>query len=219
MLVVGWLFWVREELGHFTHLLVVLHRNTAGLQPVRCPRGSTGRALEQSWAIEQCGEGSTTMQESRGLLLSATEGTQSTHTGNCWTFNIWLTSVTDTADTPVLPCHQICSQWTWILPLVQLHQQLVMIGFNITSGLHTIPFLCSSCWLSIICLFLRSLLRHFSLMEKNNYHIYHSFYEQFCLFNLNWAVGFHKVYQLWSSSSKAVAVCILDFPNFCMFCY
>lgn len=91
-----------------------------------------------------------------------------------------------------------------ILPLVQPCQQLVIIGFNIISALHTIPFLCSSCWLSFIfCLFLQSPLRHFSLMDKSNYHIYHSFYEQFCLFNLNWAVGLHKVYQLWSSSSKA----------------
>lgn len=56
-----------------------------------------------------------------------------------------------------------------------------------------------------LCLLFVSLksLWHFSLMEKNNYHIYHSFYEQFCLFNLNRAVGLHKVYQLWSSSSKA----------------
>lgn len=52
MLVLGWLFWVREELDHFTHPSVVLHTNTAVLQPVR--------VLEQSWAIEQSCDGSTT---------------------------------------------------------------------------------------------------------------------------------------------------------------
>lgn len=167
MLVLGWLFWVREELDHFTHPLVVLHTNTAVLQPVR--------VLEQSWAIEQSCDGSTTNIAGvpgfapvchrghsehtlviAGHLIPGWPQVQTLETLLCYPAIRSAARVnTDSASCTTL------SAISWD-----------RLQYHICSPRNSLPLFILTL---LFCLFLWSALWHFSPTEKKNYHIYHSF--------------------------------------------
>lgn len=95
----------------------------------------------------------------------------------------------------MLLCHQICNHKVsmYSVSFVQFSLQLVLTSFGITSATPQFPWSVqfAHSFLSFVCFF--EVLWHLSLMGKNNYYIYDSSYEQFCLCNLNRLVGLHKV--------------------------